>query len=360
MVDTEFSEKDLDPDLPKIGWVCTYTPEEVIHAAGFHPFRILEEESSTKLADTYLHHNLCPYARSCLDFGLKAEDSTLKGMVIIHSCDAMRGLYHSWQHYVSATPFVHFMNVPKDTGPLALEYFTQEVQKLRTALETHFNKKIEDSTLWEVIDLYNESRTLMMELNELRKNPELHIKGTTVFKVAQASQKMPKEAFNKKLKSFLEEIKNQKEKKSLSKGPRIMIVGSLLANSQIIEVAEDAGASVVCDDLCSGSRYFERNVEKGEDPIKAISSRYLLKAPCARMKNTELRLERGKKLIEDFQVDGIIYQTVKFCDNHLYDYPLYHEFFQNAGLPVLQIEEDFAGGNRGQIRTRIEAFVEML
>lgn len=360
MVDIDFSEKDLNPDLPKIGWVCTYTPEEVIHAAGFLPFRILEEESSTKLADTYLHYNLCPYVRSCLDFGLKAGDPALKGMVIVHSCDAMRGLYNSWQHYVSATSFVHFMNAPKDSSSLALEYFTQEVQKLRAALEAHFSRKIEDSALWGAIDVYNESRSLMKELYELRKSPELQIKGTTVFKVIQASQKMPKESFNKKLKSFLEEIKNQKEKMSLSQGPRIMIVGSLLTNSQIIEIVEEAGASVVCDDLCSGSRYFEGNIDKGDNPIKAISSRYLLKAPCARMKNTELRLRRGRKLVEDFQVDGIIYQTVKFCDNHLYDYPLYHEFFRDAGLPVLQIEEDFIGGNKGQIRTRIEAFIEML
>jgi len=360
MVDIEFSENDLNPDLPKIGWVCTYTPEEVILAAGFLPFRILEEIPSTKRADTYLHYNLCPYARSCLDFGLKAEDPTLRGIVIVHSCDAMRGLYHNWQHYVSATPFVHFMNVPKNSGSLALEYFTQEVQKLKAALETHINRTIEDSALWEAIDLYNASRSLMAELYELRKSPELQIKGTTVFKVIQASQKMPRESFNQKLKSLLEEIKNQETKTSLPQGPRIMIVGSLLSGSQIIELVEDAGASVVCDDLCSGSRYFEGNVEKGDDPIKAISSRYLLKAPCARMKNTGLRLERAKKLAEDFQVQGIIYQTVKFCDNHLYDYPLYHEFFQDAGLPVLQIEEDFVGGNRGQMRTRVEAFIEML
>ena len=139
-----------------------------------------------------------------------------------------------------------------------------------------------------------------------------------------------------------------------------MIVGSLLANSQIIEIVEGAGADVVCDDLCSGSRYFEGNVEKKGDALRALSSRYLLKSPCARMKNTEFRLERGIKMLEDYRVDGIIYQTVKFCDNHLYDYPVYQEFFQDADVPLLQIEEDFIGGNPGQIRTRIEAFIEML
>jgi bzd-type benzoyl-CoA reductase N subunit len=360
MVDISFSEKELNPELPKIGWVCTYTPEEVIQAAGFHPFRILEESPSTKRADPYLHHNLCPYVRSCLDFGLKAEDQNLKGIVIAHSCDAMRGLYNSWKHYVSSTPFVHFLNVPKDSSPLAIDYFTKEVEKLKEALENYSGRKIDDSALWSTIDLYNESRDLLRELYELRKMPGLPIKGTDVFKIIQASQKMPKERFNKKLKSYMREVKNQERKIPQESGPRIMIVGSLLVNSQVIEVVERAGADVVCDDMCSGSRYIEGNVEKGDDPLKALSSRYLLKSPCARMKNTELRLKKGAKLIEDFQVDGIIYQTVKFCDNHLYDFPVYQEFFQDADVPLLQIEEDFIGGNIGQIRTRIEAFIEML
>ena len=360
MVDIYFSEKDLNPELPKIGWVCTYTPEEVIHAAGFHPFRILEEPPSTKRADAYLHHNLCPYVRSCLDFGLKAEDQNLKGVVIAHSCDAMRGLYNSWLHYVPSTPFVHFMNVPKDTGPLAVDYFTKEVEKLRKALENYSDRRIEDSALWSSVDLYNESRDLLRKLYELRKTSAFPIKGTAVFRIIKASQKMPKESFNEKLRSFLREVKDQEGKKSREKGPRIMIVGSLLANSQIIEIVEGAGADVVCDDLCSGSRYFEGNVEKKGDALRALSSRYLLKSPCARMKNTEFRLERGMKMLEDYRVDGIIYQTVKFCDNHLYDYPVYQEFFQDADVPLLQIEEDFIGGNPGQIRTRIEAFIEML
>ena len=236
----------------------------------------------------------------------------------------------------------------------------QAEDMLKDALENYSGRKIEDSDLWNVIDLYNESRDLLKELYELRKMPGFQIKGTAVFKIIQASQKIPREYFNKKLRSFVREVKNQEEKRSQETGPRIMIVGSLLANSQIIEIVEEAGAAVVCDDMCSGSRYFEGNVVKGNDVIKALSSRYLLKSPCARMKNTELRLEKGMKRLDDYKVDGIIYQTLKFCDNHLYDYPVYQEFFQDADVPLLQIEEDFVGGNIGQIRTRIEAFIEML
>ena len=360
MADIDFAPEDLDPDLPKIGWVCTYTPEEVIQAAGFHPFRILEDNPSTRLADTYLHHNLCPYARSCLDFGLKGENRNLKGIVVAHSCDAMRGLFQSWQHYVSSTPFVHFLNVPKDSGPLALDFFTQEVQKLRHALEAYSGSQIEDSALREAVDLFNASRDLLRELSALRKDPGLPLRGKTFYRIIQASQKMPKKDFNQRLKNFIEEIKKERDKTSQSRGPRIMIVGSLLANSQLVDVIEEAGARVVCDDLCSGNRYFEGNIEKSGNPIKAISERYLLKAPCARMKNTRQRLERGKKLVEDCQVDGIIYQTVKFCDNHLYDFPIFREYFEKENVAILQIEEDFSGGNIGQIKTRVEAFIEML
>ena len=360
MVEIDFTPDDSLPQRPKMGWVCTYTPEEVLYAAGFHPFRILEENPSTKLADAYLHHNLCPYARSCLDFGLKAQDQDLKGIVIAHSCNAMRSLYESWTHYVTSTSFVHFLNVPKDSGPLALEYFTREVQMLRSTLETFIGRKIEDTSLWEAVDIFNESRSLMEELNGLRKKPQFSIKGTVVYKIIRARQRMPSKSFNTQLRSLLEKIKGQNENAAQMQGPRIMIVGSLIARPQIIEVIEEAGASVVCDDMCSGSRDFEGLIEKGDDPIESISKRYLLKPPCARMKNTHQRLERAKKLLEDCQVDGIIYQTVKFCDNHLYDYPLYQDFFQEKGIPILQIEEDFIGGNIGQVRTRIEAFVEML
>ncbi len=359
MFEIDFSEENLDPKLPKIGWLCTYIPEEVICAAGFHPVRLRANNPSTKLADTYLHYNLCPYVRSCLDLGLREEERQLKGIVIAHSCDAMRCLFHVWQHYVSSTSFIHFMNLPRQTSSLAVEYFKNEIQMLMNAFEDYTDHKIEESALTEAIGIYNETRDLMRELYELRKNAHSSLKGTRVFEIIEASQRMPKKIFNKRLKKFITAIKKQEIKASPT-GPRIMIVGSLLPNSKLVQLIEDMGAVVVCDDLCFGSRYFEGSVEKGDDLLREISKRYLLKAPCARMKETELRFRRGERLVKEYKVEGIIYLTVKFCDNHLYDYPLYRKFFQKKGVPMLQIEEDYVGGNIGQIRTRVEAFIEML
>jgi benzoyl-CoA reductase/2-hydroxyglutaryl-CoA dehydratase subunit BcrC/BadD/HgdB len=252
------------------------------------------------------------------------------------------------------------MNIPKITGTRAVEFFKKEIQKLVDVLAEYRGSEIKDSNLVEAVGIYNESRSLMSELYELRKEANLALTGALVYKIVQSSQSMPKKAFNRKLKEFLSDAKKRAEQPSQSIGPRIMIVGSLLPDLQIVQIIEDAGALIVSDDLCFGNRYFDGNIEKGDDLLKAISQRYLNKAPCARMKETGLRLERVESQIEEFKVDGIIYLSLKFCDNHLYDYPVYREYFREIRVPVLQIEEDFTGGNIGQIRTRIEAFIEML
>jgi bcr-type benzoyl-CoA reductase subunit C len=358
--EVDFDPQIVDPGRASIGWLCTYTPEEVIYAAGFHPFRLLEDAASTKLADTYLHYNLCPYVRSCLDFGLRKKNQAFKGIVIVNSCDAVRSLYHIWNRYLSSETFIHFMDLPKVATSLAVDYFRKEIQKLITSLENHFSRPIKESALKEAIEIYNESRDLMRELYELRKNQSPLINGTLVSKIVRANQRMPKKTFNQKLKKLIQELKTTKVKTDQPNRPRIIIVGSLLSNSQLIEAVEAAGAVVVYDDLCTGSRYFEGRVEGRGDLVEALSRHYLLKTPCARMKDTSIRLEAGKTSVKEYRVDGIIYQTLKFCDNHLYDYPVYQEFFKKMDVPMLQIENDFVGGNLGQIKTRIEAFIEML
>ncbi len=360
MLEWNLSKEDQDSDRSWVGWLCTYTPEEIIYASGFHPFRLREDMASTKMADTYLHYNLCPYVRSCLDLRLRGKIPQMKGIVLLGSCDAMRSLYHVWRQYLSSSAFVHFMNIPKITDTPAVEFFKKEIQKLMDVLADYRGSEIKDSDLVEAVGIYNESRSLMSGLYELRKDVNLGLTGVLFYKIVQSSQTMPKKAFNRKLKEFLSDVEKRAEQPSQSFGPRIMLVGSLFPDLQVVKIIDDAGALIVSDDLCLGSRYYDGNIEIGDDLLEAISRRYLNKAPCARMKETGLRLERVKRQIEEFRVDGIIYLSLKFCDNHLYDYPVYREYFHEIRVPVLQIEEDFTGGNIGQIRTRIEAFIEML
>jgi benzoyl-CoA reductase/2-hydroxyglutaryl-CoA dehydratase subunit BcrC/BadD/HgdB len=360
MIDDFFMDETFNPEIDYIGWTCTYTPEEIIHAAGFQPVLIAESTPSTKKADAYLHNNLCPYPRSCLDFGLKNENVRLKGLVIAHSCNAMRIFYHYWSRLVARESFVHFLNVPKKTDSFAVQYFYKEIQGMISAIETYFEIKITEEALWKAVDVYNETRRLMAEISAMRKDAAFPLKSSLLFQVVRASQRLPRGDFNRELAALIDKLKDKEQESSVSRLPRILILGSILPGPQLLEIIEEAGAKIVYDDLCSGSRYFEYLVEKNGDPIQAISERYLRKSPCARMKDTDIRLENAREKIQEYRVDGVIYATVKFCDNHLYDFPVFKEVLEKANIPVLQIEEDFTGGNVGQIRTRVEAFVEML
>jgi benzoyl-CoA reductase/2-hydroxyglutaryl-CoA dehydratase subunit BcrC/BadD/HgdB len=252
------------------------------------------------------------------------------------------------------------MDLPKVTSAAAVEYFAQEIRKLICSLEAHFNCSITESSLAEAIDIYNETRDLMGEVYRLRSSEQFDVSETRIHKLVQASQTRPRKLFNRELKTFVEEIKKQEPEVPKPKRPRIMIVGSILPNPGLIEIIEEAGARIVFDDLCSGRRYFDARIEKEGDLARALSRHYLLKAPCARMKDTKLRMEMAEKQVEEHRIDGIVYNTMKFCDSDLYDYAAYHNVFRNKGVPIIQIEDDGAGGNAGQIKTRIEAFVEML
>lgn len=209
MVKWDFREQMLPPEFKWVGWVCTYTPEEVIYAAGFQTFRLVDSSPSTKLADSYLHHNLCPYARSCLDFGLRMDNRSVKGMVIVNSCDAMRSLYHTWKRYVGQSSFVHFMNVPRVTGSLALKYFKLEIQKLMAALEGYGGRRIKESDIAEAIEIFNESRSLLRELYEMKKSGHPRLTGVLLYRILRESQRRPKQEFNRDLKRFITELKKE-------------------------------------------------------------------------------------------------------------------------------------------------------
>jgi benzoyl-CoA reductase subunit C len=139
-----------------------------------------------------------------------------------------------------------------------------------------------------------------------------------------------------------------------------MITGSIMEASGIADLIEEAGGEVACDDLCTGSRYFWDCVEQEDDPFLALSRHYLSRIPCARMMDSDRRLDHVMSLAADFDVHGAICYTLKFCDTFLYDIPLLKERLDARNIPSLILDSDYTPGTMGRLKTRIEAFLEML
>jgi bzd-type benzoyl-CoA reductase N subunit len=344
-----------------MGWVCTYVPEELLHAAGTLPVRISGYAKETDLQDgtAYFYVNNCSFARSCLQLGLKGEYEYLDGFVAGSTCDAARRLFDLWRHYVPV-PFSHVMTVPRKYSERALDLYSGQVAGLKKELEAHLNVEITDGALVKSISLYNESRSLLRALNDLRKQDSPPINGSQTMEVLNASSRMPKETFNDCLRALLRDLEHSKAAHKAK--ARIMIAGSALNNAEFIQSIEQIGGLVVTDELCTGTRYWaDPVVVVGHDePLKAIARRYLNNFPCARMYPSEERFQRILKLIREFRVDGVISQTIRYCSPYSNDLPLLADVLNRNGIPMLSLDVEYGTSGSGQILTRVQAFLEML
>jgi bzd-type benzoyl-CoA reductase N subunit len=343
-----------------VGWICTHSPEEVIYAAGMLPYRIVGDPREDIVgAEAYLFANTCFLVRSIVQLGLNKEYEVLDGLLFVNTCDHMRRLFDVWRHYLPTPPY-HILAVPHKISEVSLEFFEGEVNKLKNRMEEISGREITDDALRNAIELYNKSRSLLRQLYELRKQDPPPVGAAEVIDIVRAAMKIPKDQFNNLLEEALKEIS---QRKTLSeKKVRLMVVGSYLDNPQFMQAIEDLGASVVVDQICMGTRYFWDSIDPTLPPIQGIARRYLRRTPCARIRPIAMRLKHIMDLVKEFSVDGVIYEIIKYCDLYGYDKPVFRRELEQAGIPVVELDLEYGGGriSMGQIRTRCQAFIEML
>ena len=343
------------------GWLCTYVPEEIIHAAGGLPVRITGYPQEMELEDgnAYLYINNCSFSRSCLQMGIRGEYDYLDGMVAGSTCDGARRLFDLWQYYIK-TPFSHIITVPRKYTQSAHDLYYQQVSQFKQHLEEHLGVQISDEELLHSIEVYNESRALLKSLYELRKLGEPPITGAETMEVLNASFRMPKELFNQWLKSLLNELAESGNHHSGR--ARLMVVGSVMNNPEFIKSIEAQGGLVVTDELCTSTRYWSDPVVIDGDiaPLQAISRRYLNNFPCARMVPSDERFNRILDLARNFKVDGVISQNIRYCVPYAHDLPLLTKRLKAQGIPTLALDVEYGTSGSGQIQTRVQAFLEMI
>src|SRR4030042_5846287 len=144
------------------GWLCTYVPEEIIHAAGAIPFRITGYAQEQELDDgnAYLYINNCSFSRSCFQMGFRQEYDYLDGIIAGSTCDGARRLFDLWVHYIE-TPFHHIMTVPRKYTERAHKLYFEQVTQFKDHLEEFMGVKISGEALLKSTNLYNESRALL-------------------------------------------------------------------------------------------------------------------------------------------------------------------------------------------------------
>lgn len=364
VISNEVSIADVELDdnkMPKIGYFCTYTPVEIIRAAGYHPVRIKgSSEENGAGGESLLCSNICSYIKTLTDEKLAGNLDHLEGIVFANSCDGMRRLYDAWIRIDKGTKFNYFLDIPKNSDEASVQYFADEIQTFKEGMENHFKLKIQNEDINRSITLYNGMRDKVTVFLQKQWNGYVGHSGYEIYTLLKKGINAVPEKFQdyvSSLTSLMKKIGDVPEKDPV---PKLFIWGSILENEEIIKMIEDAGARVVSEDLCTGSRYFDKKVEITDNPYKSISERYLKRSPCSRMVDVFGRIKGIVSLIERRAISGAIYHSLKFCDHTLYDYPLVKEEFERKSIPLLHINCDNSTKSEGQIKTRIEAFIEQL
>jgi Benzoyl-CoA reductase/2-hydroxyglutaryl-CoA dehydratase subunit, BcrC/BadD/HgdB len=350
-----------------IGYFCCYVPDEIITAFDMIPYRIQGSPSEPiDEADAVIEPMACPFARSCFNMALKGEYDFLDGFIAPHSCDTIERMYHIW-HSNKPSEFNHFINVPHMMGPSSDEFYKKELLYFIHRLEEFSGKKLDYDKLREAIKLYNRRRAVLRELYELRKaNPPL-VSGTEITKVLVAGMGIPAAEHIDLVMAFIAEVKKRPAPKADGL-PRIFIWGNEIDDISFIHLVEESGAHVVMDDLCTGTRFFWDEVPQTADPLDGITTRYINthcpRSNISQVGNREEDLENRYGYIRDFiskwQASGVIFYIVRYCDTCELEGPDLREYLNSLKLPVLMIEDDYSTSTIGQLRTRIQAFLEMI
>jgi benzoyl-CoA reductase subunit C len=350
-----------------IGYLCAFTPVEVITAAGLVPFRIKGDvnEPITR-ADTEMETIVCPLVRSCFDMALKGNYEFLDGIVIPHACDSISRTYDVWKHTLDL-PYSHFIDMPHGTDEPSLEFYKALLGTFRESLGKFAGKEISDRDLKEAVGLYNQNRAKVRELYELRKASPPLISGAELTRVLVAAISLPVEEATRLIDGVIKEVRQRPPLPA--KTARLMVVGAEVDDIAFIDLIEDSGAWVVADDLCPGAREFFADVEVTADPIDGIAERYLRKIKCGRtfrdMKGSyddylEERFGHIGRFIEEFKVDGVVLYIYKYCDPYGFDVPPMKSYIESQGVPVLYLEDEYSMSTIGRLRTRIQAFLELI
>lgn len=351
-----------------IGYLSALCPVEILTAADVVPVRLKGNVAGaiTK-ADAHMETMVCPFVRNVFDAALKGTYDYLDGMVLPHQCDSIERTSDVWSYNLHFS-YWHFLNLPHVADDPSVE-FTKELLRIFVGtLEEFTGRRISDEDILQAMKAHNTNRQVMRELYALRKADIPLISGAEMMKVLVAAMSLPVLESTAMIRDVINEVKGR-ELVFPAKTGRIMLVGDQIDDVAIVDAIEGKDAYLVMDDLSMGSKAYWGDVDLTADPMQGIAERYLrkLKQPTTFVsegdtyaENLEARFGHMKRYIDEYGVNGVILFIYKYCDPYGFEVPAVKSFIESAGTPVLYLEDEYSTSSLGRVKTRIEAFLEMI
>lgn len=340
-----------------VGYLCTYSPEEIAHAAGTIPVRIVGSTEPISMADAHIQSFYCTFSRGFMDECLKGNYSYLDGLVGGYSCDHYHTAFEIWRRNRPVF-FSRMVDMPsKIATPEARRFFIEELKIFRQKIGEAFGAPVDDEALRHSISVYNASRSLLREFYHLRKKDVPAVTGTEALEVILSSMYTPKEEHNLLMEELLKQVKDREA--CPADAVRLMVIGSELDDARVYRLIEELGAVVVTDDICTGTRYMWNLASEEGDPIEAIADRYLNKIPCPVKHPSDGRYEHIENMVREFNVQGAVIILRKFCNPHEWDMPRLIDFLKKIKVPFTHIALDATFG-RDEVQGKVRGLMDII
>jgi len=339
-------------------------PEELYYASGFVPLAIFGSGGSITRADEYLQGFSDSLARGLLHQCLSGDLDFLDVLVITHLDDTTRVLSSICKRNLPVSYYQDFLPPKRWDTVLARRFLIEELKRLKRDLEAFCQFEITEEALNASFKIYNKDRSLLREINRLRLVYPSLLSNRDFFDTVRASMVMPKEGhvhlMEQLVKTLKDEVADGKGKGVNNSPIPILLTGLGCESPQVYDLIDETNALVVADDLVVGSRYFENDIPLGTDPIQRMADRLLSQPPSPYFISQKTREEFLWNRLQAHKAKGIVFLQLKQCETFNYDYPNLRDFFEKKGIPIALIETDLPMSSLGQIRTRLEAFFEII
>lgn len=352
-----------------VGTFCIHVPDEIPVAAGAISTGLCSgSQFWVPGGEKKLPAATCPLIKASLGarFDRTCPFFRLADMFVgENTCD---GKKKAWEILAEDAP-VYIMDIPQMKRPKDYEHWADEIKGYLKKCEELTGNKVTPENLRSAIVLLNKKRKALQRLSDFRKLENIPISGKDVLLITQIAFYDDPARITAQINKLCDELETRAKNgvSVFKKGAkRILLTGTPLSipNWKVHHIIETLGGAVVCEEMCTGIRYYEKCVDESgstvDEMIKHLTERYMGAIHCACFTPNFERIDDIKRLAEEYKADGVIDMNLKFCNIYDIEGHFVERELKKAGIPVLGIETDYTDQDAEQLKTRIGAFLEML
>jgi benzoyl-CoA reductase/2-hydroxyglutaryl-CoA dehydratase subunit BcrC/BadD/HgdB len=344
-----------------------YVPEEMIYASGAVPLCLVEggNHRPVEAALSVVHHTICPFARAQIgERQLKKNPYYLMLDMVVApiTCQHLKKVAEVWEYDGDMEIFK--LGIPHQyDGDDELAYYADRLRALKDMLQVLTGNEITTERIREAIDLYNKMRELFKKISLLRRTLDSPLRALDFVRLNHASFYVDPALMVDILDSVYNELM-EKRRVIKEDTPRLLLLGPNMGygDDKILKLVEAAGGEIVIEELCEGVRYYWQGIEKKGDLFQSLAKGYLVdRLPCAFMTGSaKKRLDFALHLATDFNVSGVLWYELVNCETYDSESYFFAQRMRERNIPMLILESDYGTSDVGQLKNRIDAFIEMI